>query len=196
KAAANAKNWNATNASLISVNPTNGQIQAYVGGADFNVSQVDINSSHRQPGSTIKPLIYYSAFEKGYTPETYVLDMVEDFGGGYKPTNYGGSSSGKYVTMRYALAASLNIPAVRVIRGVGIDQATSNLATMGFPMLENYNYAFPLALGAVEVTPLDMTRAYAVLANGGYDIEVSPLLKVVDRHGNVLLDNTSTTATE
>jgi penicillin-binding protein 1A len=189
----NTKNWNAANASLIAANPTNGQILAYVGGVDFSQSQVDMNSSRRQPGSTIKPLFYYTAFEQGYTPETYVLDAVEDFGGGWRPTNYGGTSSGRYVQLNQALAGSLNIPAVRVMRGVGIDKSVANLDKMGFPVIKKYNYTLPLALGAVEVTPLDMTQAYATLANQGHQVTVSPLLKVVDRHGKVLLDRTAST---
>lgn len=192
--ASNTKSWQAANASLISADPNSGQIFAYVGGTDFDISQVDMNSSQRQPGSTIKPLIYYTAFAQAYSPGTYVLDMVEDFGGGYKPTNYGGGSSGQYVTMRQALVSSLNIPAVRVMRGVGIDSATKNLEKMGFPIIKGYNYTLPLALGAVEVTPLDMTQAYATIANGGKQITLSPLLKVVDRHGKILLDNSGTQA--
>lgn len=192
--ASNTKSWQAANASLISADPNSGQIFAYVGGTDFDISQVDMNSSQRQPGSTIKPLIYYTAFAQAYSPGTYVLDMVEDFGGGYKPTNYGGGSSGQYVTMRQALVSSLNIPAVRVMRGVGIDSATKNLEKMGFPIIKDYNYTLPLALGAVEVTPLDMTQAYATIANGGKQITLSPLLKVVDRHGKILLDNSGTQA--
>lgn len=191
----NTKEWQASNASLVAANPVSGQILAYVGGADFEVSQVDINTSRRQPGSTIKPLVYYTAFAQAYSPDTYVLDAVEDFGGGYKPTNYGGGSSGRYVSLRQALVSSLNIPAVRVMRGVGIDQATQNMAKMGFPIINDYNYTLPLALGAVEVTPLDMTQAYATLANGGKQITISPLLKVIDRHGKVLLDNSGTRAT-
>ncbi len=193
--ARNTKEWQASNAALISANPKTGQILAYVGGADFAISQVDMNTSDRQPGSTIKPLLYYTAFSQAYSPDTYVLDMVEDFGGGYKPTNYGGGASGRYVTLRQALVSSLNIPAVRVMRGVGIDAATQNMAKMGFPIITGYNYTLPLALGAVEVTPLDMTQAYATLANGGKQITLSPLLKVVDRHGKVLLDNSGTLAT-
>lgn len=182
--------WDASNASLLATNPQNGQILAYVGGADFTSSQVDMNTSPRQPGSTIKPLIYYTAFAQGYSPETLVLDMVEDFGGGYRPTNYGGTSSGRYVRLDQALAGSLNIPAVRVLRGVGMDNALANLKLMGFPVVDGYNYTLPLALGAVEVTPMDMTQAFAVLANQGKQVRVSPLLKVVDRSGKVLLDNT------
>ncbi len=194
KVEANAKTWQADNVSLIAVEPTSGQIVAYVGGADFNTSQVDVNSSLRQPGSTIKPLIYYSAFEQGYNQDTMVLDMVEDFGGGWRPTNYGGGSSGRYVSLRAALSSSLNIPAVRVLRGVGIPVAINNLMQMGYPIKSNYNYTLPLALGSEEARPLDMAQAFSVLANGGRQVKVSPLLKVVDRHGEVLLDRSGTSS--
>ncbi len=186
----NATKWQADNAALLTVNPRNGQILAYVGGLDFGTSQVNMLDSRRQPGSTIKPLIYYTALASGYSPNTRVLDAVEDFGGGYRPTDYGGRASGRYVSLKTALASSLNIPAVRVLRGVGIPAATKNLASMGFPIVDDYHYTLPLALGAVEVTPLQMTQAFATLASGGKDVVVSPLLKVVDRHGKVLLDNT------
>jgi membrane peptidoglycan carboxypeptidase len=185
----NSQKWQAGNAALLSVNPQTGQILAYVGGQDFNQSQVDMITSKRQPGSTIKPLIYYTALANGYSPDTYVLDAVEDFGGGYRPTDYGGTASGRYVTLKTALASSLNIPALRVLRGVGIPEATKNLAKMGFPIIDDYHYTLPLALGAVEVTPYQMTQAFAVLANGGKAVTVSPFLKVTDRNGKVLLDN-------
>lgn len=192
----NLEKWKASNAALLSVNPQTGQVMAYVGGMDFSDSQVDIITSKRQPGSTIKPLIYYTALTKGYSPKTYVLDATEDFGGGYRPTDYGGRSSGRYVRLDQALASSLNIPAVRVLRGVGIPDATENLKKMGFPIIDDYNYTLPLGLGAVEVTPYQMTQAYAVMANGGKAIKISPFLKVTDRHGEVLLDNSQTHAGE
>jgi membrane peptidoglycan carboxypeptidase len=190
----NAEKWQATNAALLSINPQTGQVLAYIGGMDFASSQVDMITSPRQPGSTIKPLIYYTALTKGYSPDTYVLDAIEDFGGGYRPTDYGGRASGRYVRLSQALAASLNIPAVRVLRGVGIPEATANLKTMGFPVIDDYNYTLPLGLGAVEVTPYQMTQAYATMASGGRSIKVSPFLKVTDRHGEVLLDNSQTLA--
>jgi membrane peptidoglycan carboxypeptidase len=191
-AAENHDKWQAGNAALVSVDPQSGHILAYVGGRDFATSQVDILRSRRQPGSTIKPLIYYTALANGYSPDTYVLDAVEDFGGGYRPTDYGGTASGRYVQLKTALASSLNIPALRVLRGVGIPEATKNLGRMGFPIIPGYNYTLPLGLGAVEVTPLQMTQAYATLASGGHAVDVTPLLKVTDRHGKVLLDNSRT----
>lgn len=186
----NTQQWRASNAALISVDASSGQIVAYVGGSDFSQSQVDINSSRRQPGSTIKPLIYYSAFEQGFVPDTLVSNAAEDFGSGYRPLNYGGWSGTGYVSLRSALSSSLNIPAVRVLRGVGIPKATNALQRMGFPIDPTYDYTLPLALGAVEVTPLDMAQAYAVMANEGAYIKVSPLVKVTDSHGKVLLDRT------
>jgi peptidoglycan glycosyltransferase len=165
-----------------------------VGGEDFSQSQVDMISSPRQPGSTIKPLIYYTALKQGYSPDTYVLDAIEDFGGGYKPTDYGGGASGRYVQLKSALAGSLNIPALRVLRGVGIPEATKNLTLMGFPVISGYHYTLPLALGAVEVTPYQMTQAYATMASGGKQVKLTPLLKVTDRQGKVLLDNTNSQA--
>lgn len=188
-AAQNASQWQASNAAMLSVNPQNGQVLVYVGGEDWQKSQVDMLSSNRQPGSTIKPLIYYSALAKGYSTDSYVLDAVEDFGGGYRPTDYGGTASGRYVQLKTALAASMNIPALRVLRGVGIPEATRNLAKMGFPIIADYNYTLPLGLGAVEVSPFQMAQSYATLATGGRQITLSPLLTVTDRHGKVLVDN-------
>jgi penicillin-binding protein 1A len=192
RALKNAKDWNASNASLVAANPQNGQIVAFVGGADFEQSQVNILTSKRQPGSTIKPLFYYTAFSQGYSPDTLVADWREDFGGGYRPTDYGGGSSNSYYPMRTALAASLNIPAVRVLRGIGISNATDNLAKMGFPIIPGYHYTLPLALGAVGATPLEMAQSFSLLASDGKDIRLSPLLKVTDHRGQVLLDNTAT----
>lgn len=185
----NTDKWQASNAALLAVSPQTGQVLAYVGGRDFSQSQVDMLASRRQPGSTIKPLIYYTALTKGYSPDTYVLDAIEDFGGGYRPTDYGGSASGRYVQLKTALASSLNIPALRVLRGVGIPEAIKNLDKMGFPIISDYHYTLPLGLGAVEVTPYQMTQAFTTMASGGKEITLSPLLKVTDRHGKVLLDN-------
>lgn len=185
----NTKQWGASNAAMISLNPKNGQVLVYIGGQDFKKSQVDVLSSGRHPGSTIKPLIYYTALAQGYSTDTYVLDAAEDFGGGYRPLDYGGTASGRYLPIRTALAASLNIPAVRVLRGVGIQDATQNLDRMGFPVDPNRQYTLPLGLGAIDATPFQMAQAYTTLATGGRQLTASPLLKVTDRTGKVLVDN-------
>ncbi|MBM4402222.1 MAG: transglycosylase domain-containing protein [Candidatus Cloacimonetes bacterium] len=181
--------FGADNAALLAVNPQNGEILAMVGGLNFTYSQVNLTCAPRQPGSSIKPLIYVQAFEQGYSPKTAILDEYENFGGGYIPTNYGGKVSGDWVTVRRALTASLNIPAVRTLRKVGIDAAVLRLKEFGLEALGKNDYwGLSLGLGAAEIPMLQMAQAYSIFPNEGQKIKIKPILKVTDSTGEVLLD--------
>lgn len=181
--------FGADNAALLVVNPQNGEILAMVGGLDFGISQVNLTTASRQPGSSIKPLIYVQAFELGFSPKTAILDEYEDFGGGYIPTNYGGKVSGEWVSMRKALVASLNIPAVRTLRKVGIDAAVSKLKEFGLESLDKNEYwGFSLGLGAAEIPMIEMAQGYSIFPNEGRKIKLKSILKVTDGTGEILLD--------
>lgn len=186
----NMTKWNANDAGMVVLDPKTGQVLAMVGSKDYWTTQVNIATSKRQPGSSFKPFIYLIAFENGYSDKTLVLDQIRDFGGGYKPENYGGGSSGKWWTIRQALIQSLNIPAVATLNRLGVSQTTKRLNQLGFYNLDvNNYYGLPMALGAVEVTPLEMVTGASILANGGKEISPISILKIEKNDGNLLMSN-------
>ncbi len=185
---------NATNAALLSLNPKNGDILAMVGSADY--FDDDISGQYnallglRQPGSSIKPLVYSTAFEQGYTPETVLFDVVTDFGGGYEPRNHDLSEHGP-VTVREALAGSLNIPAVKMLYLAGIDDVIAKASELGYTTLNDRDrFGLSLALGGGEVKPMEHISSFAAYANDGELVPTRTVLKVEDKNGNVLIDNT------
>jgi membrane peptidoglycan carboxypeptidase len=136
----NNEKYNASNAALVAINPKNGDILAMQGSKDYwdkdNDGNVNVALSNRQPGSSFKPFAYAKAFEKGYTPDTILFDLITDFGGGYIPKNYNLSESGP-LTMRASLANSKNITAVKTLYLAGVD-STIDLATkMGISTLND-----------------------------------------------------------
>lgn len=193
------KKYGATNAALVSIDPKTGQILAMVGSRDyFDKSidgQVNVATSPRQPGSSFKPFAYATAFEKGYEPETKLYDVPTDFGPDgsghdYKPNNYDGKSHG-LVTMRQALANSLNIPSVKTLYLAGVKDTIATAQSMGVTTLTDPNrYGLALVLGGAEVTLLDETSAYGVFANDGQRNVATGILKIVDASGNTFYQST------
>lgn len=172
---------NASNGALVSMDPTTGEILTMVGSADFdNVEidgQVNMALAPRQPGSSIKPLVYLSTFEQPdlppdqrWTPGTLVADIEEDFPDGanppYRPTNYDLQEHG-IVTVRDGLASSFNIPAVRALEQTGLPNFLNLAERLGITTLTREDYGLSLSLGAGEIPLLEMTAAYSTLANGG-----------------------------
>jgi 1A family penicillin-binding protein len=198
-----------TDGALVAIDPNNGQILAMVGSADFYneeiAGQVNMAVSPRQPGSSIKPLTYAAAFEKGWTPATLIWDVPSEFPPSgdendtrdpYVPVNYDGKFHGP-VTVRSALANSYNIPAVKALNFVGIydDPATTEAdgfisfaKRMGITTLDRNDYGLSLTLGGGEVTVLDMTSAFSVFANEGVRFEPVAITKITDYAGNVIFD--------
>lgn len=182
------------NAGLIAIDPKTGQILAMVGSADYsNVEiqgQVNVTQQPLQPGSSMKPLIYAAAWEKGYTPNTILWDVATIFQtstGPYEPHNYDASSQHGFVTMRKALQGSLNIPAVKTLDLVGVDNAITFLQRMGYTTLTNRSrFGLSLVLGGAEVTMMDHIRAYGTFANNGLQQETTGILKVTDPTGTIL----------
>jgi len=195
--ARNTSAWGASNACLIVLDPKNGEILAMVGGKDFGESEVNVTTSARQPGSAIKPFIYLTAFEEGFAPETLILDKIQDFGGGYRPTDYGGGATGSWWSAREALVQSLNIPAVATLNRVGIEKTATRLKSLGFSTIaEPQNYGLSLALGTAVIKPIDMAQGLGIIANGGHKINQQPILKITDSSGSIVEDNSDFKASE
>jgi 1A family penicillin-binding protein len=192
----NAKNFGANNAALVAIDVKTGQILSMVGSKDFFDNsidgQVNVALSPRQPGSSIKPIIYSAAFAKGYTPDTPLFDAETNFGPAgpdgknYIPHDYDGKERGP-VTMRQALAGSLNIPAVETLYLTGVNNVLSLGQKLGYTTLNDPSrYGLSLALGGAEVKLLEHTQAFATLAREGKKIPTSAILKVEDSQGNIM----------
>jgi len=190
------------NGAAVVLDPNTGEILAMVGSKDFSASdydgQVNVTLSLRQPGSAIKPITYAAALEKGYTASTLLMDVPTSFPGGagqpeYKPGNYDGRFRGP-IQLRYALANSINIPAVKTLGLVGVSNMLDQAYKMGITSLEPTKetlsrVGLSVTLGGGEVRLLELTSAYGVFLNGGHKLEPTSILKVEDRNGKVLEEN-------
>lgn len=202
KAAINAEKFKASNAGLIAIDPQTGDVLVMVGSRDYFDDEIDgnfnITLAPRQPGSSIKPIVYASAFSEGYTPETVVYDVKTQFSTTcevydtssvepcYSPNNYNGKFLGP-ITLRNALPQSLNIPAVKVLYLTGIKDAIKLAGDMGITTLDDPDrLGLTLVLGGGEVKLLEHTGAYGVFANEGIKAERRTILKVEDSAGNIL----------
>jgi 1A family penicillin-binding protein len=193
----NETKYNAENAAIVATDPNTGQILTMVGSRDYFDENIDGNyniaTANRQPGSSIKPIIYAEAFNKGYRPETVVFDVPTEFsatcysgGDCYKPQNYDEQYRGP-ISLRNALAQSLNIPAVKVLYLAGLEDALDLAKKMGLETLTNAKqYGLTLVLGGGEVRPLDMAAAYGVFAADGVKHPTTGILRVEDKKGKVL----------
>ncbi len=187
----------AKNAAIVALDAEQGEILAMVGSRDyFNRAidgQVNLATSPRQPGSSFKPLVYAKAFEKGFQPETILFDLPMSFGpdgegNEYKPLNYNERFNGQ-VSMREALANSLNIPAVQTQYLAGLEATLDQLERMGISSLGDRNrFGLSLVLGSGEVSLLEMTNAYAVFSQEGSYIPAEGVLKIVEADGNVFYE--------
>ena len=211
----NKTRFGAYNQAVTAIDPKTGEILAMVGSANpwgesypkncdpatnckFVPSYNVATQGNRQPGSSFKPFVYAEAFRKGATDKTIVVDELTNFGswGGkdYIPQNYDGRFRGA-VTLRNALAQSLNIPAVKVLRDLaGLNDSIELAKKMGITTLNQdpSYYGLSLVLGGGEVHLVDMVSAYGVFANGGYRIVPSPILKIEDSQGNIIYENKKT----
>jgi penicillin-binding protein 1A len=176
---------------LIALDPENGAIRALVGGFDFNRSKFNhVTQAWRQPGSSFKPFIYSAALEKGYTAASIVEDAPITFSAAqtgnkeWSPQNYENSFEGP-ISLRNALAHSINTVAIRVLQDIGPSYAQSYITRFGFEA-KNHPAYLTMALGAGSATPWQMASAYAVFANGGYRVKPKLIAKIVDQHGNVI----------
>ncbi len=187
--------YHVTNGAALVTDPATGEILAMVGSRDYfntkNDGNVNVTLAHRQPGSGIKPINYAVGLMHGYTAATPFIDQQTCFPNpghpDYCPVNYDGKWHG-VVQMRYALANSINIPAVKMLKLNGVSSMIATASAMGITTFNNdpSRYGLSLTLGGGEVTMLDMATAYGVFANNGYKVDLHPILKVVDNKGKVL----------
>lgn len=186
----NMERYNAGNAALISIDPNTGEILAMVGSKDYfdmeEDGQVNVTIRERQPGSSIKPIVYATAFEKGYGPATMLMDTRTNFGQGWTPNNYDGAYRGP-LSIRDALQGSINVVAVKALAYAGVRETTDTAHDMGITSLNDpERYGLSLTLGGGEVTLLDLTSAYGVFAAAGMRVPTVSILKVEDKNGRVL----------
>jgi penicillin-binding protein 1C len=188
------KDYNVGNGAALITIPKTGEILAMVGSKDYFDTTIDgnvnVTLALRQPGSAIKPINYALGLMNGYTAATPFVDKEICFKSigqkDYCPVNYDRKWHG-VVQMRYALGSSINIPAVKMLKLNGVSSMIATASAMGIKTFTNTDdYGLSLTLGGGEVTMLDMAEAYGVFANGGYRINLHPILKVVDRSGQIL----------
>lgn len=198
------EDYDVGNGAAMVTDPKTGEILVMVGSKDYYDTENDGNfnaavDGQRQPGSSLKPVIYATAFEKGYTPATLLMDVKTEFATGneadepYTPGNYSGKFQGP-VQVRFALGNSLNIPAVKMLAQIGVEDAMQKGYDMGIrnwqPTDENMkNVGLSLVLGGRETTLYDEMVAYGVFANKGEKMDLVSILKVTDGDGKTLFEN-------
>ncbi|NLW48905.1 MAG: PBP1A family penicillin-binding protein [Firmicutes bacterium] len=182
---------------LITIDPKTGGILAMVGGTNYSTSQYNRTVlSHRQPGSAIKPFVYATALEQGFTAATIFDDkplvITLPDGKEWKPENYDRQYRGR-MTLRAALRDSVNSVAIQLLQEVGIEAVANQMEQMGITSLVKKGKAHdlhlaPLSLGGLTkgVTPMELALAYAPFANEGNYAKPFPIVKIADRHGNLL----------
>ncbi len=180
----------AVSGALVALSPQDGAILALVGGFDFSSSKFNrVTQARRQPGSGFKPFVYSAALEKGFTPATMINDAPVVFDDSnlestWRPENYSGQFYGP-TRLREALYRSRNLVSIRILRAIGPHYAADYATRFGFEDAQ-LPKDLTLALGSASVTPLQMARGYAVLANGGYLIDPYFITEVRDAAGEEL----------
>jgi len=175
---------------LVSLRPTDGAVLALVGGFDFRLSKFNrTTQAKRQPGSSFKPVIYSAALEKGFTPASMINDAPVVFDdpkleSTWRPENYSGEFFGP-TRLREALYRSRNLVSIRILRAIGAGYAADYAENFGFTAAQ-LPKDLTLALGSATVTPMQMAKAYAVLANGGYLVEPYFINSIYDAAGKVV----------
>lgn len=216
--ARNTQLYQATNGAMVVQDPTTGQILALVGSADYfdtaNDGNFDVATQGlRQPGSSLKPFVYMTGFQLGYTPDTILFDVPTEFSTNpqcpavpdfnatntkcFHPQDFEGTFAGP-LTVRDALAQSVNVPAVKMLYLVGEQNAVQNMSNFGITTFGNPSqYGLSLVLGGGAVKLIDLTEAYSVLADQGVKHAQTMILSVTDANGDTLesyQDQTSTVA--
>ncbi|HFQ92872.1 MAG TPA: PBP1A family penicillin-binding protein, partial [Anaerolineae bacterium] len=197
----------ANNAALVAMEPSSGEILALVGSVDFDDEtidgQVNMALAPRQTGSSIKPLVYLSAMEKGWTPATLIWDVPTSFPNGanppYEPKNYDDRFHGP-IRLRPALGNSYNIPAVKALEYVGVCNFINNVQKLGVDLQDEgcaelgqpRSHGLSLALGGGEISPLEMASAFGAFANQGVFNEPFTIRRIEDRNGEIIFERQPT----
>jgi len=187
------KNFNAKNLGLVAIDPKTGRILTMVGSRDYfesaNDGNFNVTLAPRQPGSAFKPIVYTTAFKRGFTPETVVFDLETNFavsGKPYIPNNFDNKFRGP-ISFREALAQSLNVPSVKVLYLAGIKNSIQTAEEFGISTLTDPNrYGLTLVLGGGEVKLLELTSAYGVFANRGIRTDHHAIIEVRDKNNTIL----------
>jgi len=178
------------NAALVALDPKNGAITSLVGGYDYFHTKFNrITQAKRQPGSGFKAFIYSAALENGFTAASTINDapvVFQDAGleGAWRPENYSGKFFG-LTRLRYALTKSRNLVSIRLLRSIGIKNALDHIENFGFSR-DELPHNLSLALGSANITPLQMARGYAVLANGGFLVDPF-LISKIEKNGSEVI---------
>ncbi len=194
KAKENAEKHNASNAGLVSIDPKTGEILAMVGSKNYFSQEIEgefnVATANRQPGSSLKPIVYASLFEKGFTPNTKVFDVVTNFSQNpdnpYEPKNYNLKEHG-LISLRDSLAGSLNIPAVKALYLAEMENVFSLLNKLGYSGFNDKDrYGLSLVLGGGEVKLLEHTNAFSAFSREGLINPITPVLKIKGPDGRVI----------
>lgn len=205
KSLENQESWNGKNAAVVVIDPKTGQILSMVGSRDYFDKEIDGNynvaTALRQPGSSFKPIVYAAAFKKGYTANTVLFDVPTEFSsscdtrgnplGGrgkdscYSPSNYDNGFRGP-MTLRDALAQSINVVAVKLMYLVGVNDSIKMAQDLGITSLTDPNrYGLSLVIGGGETSLLEMTSAYGVFANEGVRNSYQSILSI-EKNGQII----------
>jgi len=194
--------FNLSNGAALVTNPKNGDILSMVGSRNYdepNFGKVNITTSLRQAGSSVKPITYSTALSLGFTPATILNDSQVTFGDSYQtytPVNYDGRFHGN-ISLRIALANSINVPAVKTLAVIGVKTMVDQARKMGITTWDNpEKYGLAVTLGAAEIRMIDMATVYGTLANLGDRVDLNPVIKVSDSQGNVIFEKINTSKTK
>ena len=192
-------NWNLkqlprVNGGIVVMNPHNGEIKALVGGYSYKSSEFNrVTQAKRQPGSAFKPIVYASALENGYLPNTLILDapFVSEQGAGlkdWKPENYGKKFYGPS-TLRKGIEKSRNLMTVRIAQNLGFDKISAISKNLG--VYETTPELLSVSLGSNETTLLKLTNAYCTFVNGGKKVQSKMIKRIQDRRGKTIYNSES-----
>ncbi len=193
---------NIKNGASVILDTNNGEVLSMVGSKNFFDTSIDgevnVTTRLRQPGSSIKPLVYATAFMKNFGPASVIADVVTEFPGKddktpYAPKNYDGKEHG-LLHLREALASSINVPAVKLLALLGVEDVLRQGYRMGLLSLEPTKetmarVGLSMALGGAEVRLLDLVGAYSAFSNGGFKVEPVVILKIEDGNGGIIFEN-------
>ena len=192
---ANVRKFGGSNAAIVSADAESGEVLAMVGSYDYNdpeVGNFNVAAANRQPGSSIKPIIYASMFKGNWGPGSTLYDVQTDFGGGYTPKNYTGRFYGVQ-SVRTSLASSLNIPAVKALYLAGIPQTIQTANDMGISTYtkgDASRLGLSMALGSGEVKLTEMVNAFTTFPSEGSVRDQVTVLEVSDSTGKIIEKNT------